>query len=246
MLKMRWKTLEEIKYSLSEANKIAIISCDFCANLCDTGGRRGIRYFSDILEGWGKEVVLGKSIIPCCSEAVMSLAFRFYGKSLSSADMLVVLSCPTGLKAASLCEPILPLYCPLEVDGGVMITCREDSTLASSICSACGHCVISHTGGICPLSGCPSGQLYGPCDNYPLRGTKCSVDPELHCIWKEIERKGDMAALRVLKELHDNQDNARLPGPDSPATPPVLKKLAGWTIARISAAGALRAFRYLK
>ena len=246
MLKTRWKSAEEIRYSLREAKKVAIISCDFCANLFDTGGTRGVRYFTQVLEDWGKEVVFSKSIIPGCSESVMSRAFSFYTEPLSKADTLVILSCPSGVKAASLCEPGLPLYCPLEVEGGIMITTRDESTLAGSICSACGHCVISYTGGICPLSSCPSGQHYGPCEHYPRGGTTCSVDPQRSCIWKEIEKHADMDALRVLQQMHENESFTRLPGPGSPALPDVLKRAASWTIARFSAAGGLKAFRYLR
>ncbi len=246
MLKTRWKSAEEIRYSLRDAQKVAIISCDFCANLFDTGGTRGTSYFTQVLEGWGKEVVFAKSVIPGCSESVMSRAFSFYARPLSRADTLVILSCPSGLKAASLCEPALPLYCPLEIAGGIMITAREESALAHSLCSACGHCVISYTGGICPLSGCPSGQHYGPCEHYPRRGTTCSVDPQRSCVWKEIEKKGDLAALAALKEIHEDQGFTRLPGPGTPAVPHVLKRAASWTIARFSAAGGLKAFRYLR
>lgn len=246
MLKTRWKSEDEIRYSLRGSEKVAILSCDFCSSLFDTGGTMGLRYFTRVLEGWGKEVVFTKSLIPCCSESVMSLAFSFYGEQLSEADTLVLLSCPSGVKAASLCEPGLPLYCPLEVEGGIMITSREESTLADSLCMACGHCVLSFTGGICPLSGCPSGQHYGPCENYPRRGNKCTVDPSRPCVWREIERKGDLEALKVLEEMHEKPDFERLPGPDNPPPPRILKRVASWIIARISAAGWIKVFRYLR
>jgi hypothetical protein len=246
VLKTRWKSEEEIRYSLREAKRIALISCDFCSNISDTGSTNGIRYFTRILEGWGKEVVFSKSFIACCSESMMSRALSLYAGQLSRADMLVLLSCPSGFKAASLCDPALPFYCPLEVEGGVIITPHEETAAASGICSACGHCVISYTGGICPLNGCPAGQLYGPCENYPRRGTACTVDPGRPCVWKEIEKKGDMEALQILREMHEDPDFARLPGPGSPAVPPILKRVASWTIARVCGAGTFKLLRFLR
>jgi len=245
MVKIKWKSAREIEYLLSKAERVAVFTCDFCANLSQAGGKRGMAYLRRVLEGWGKEVVLGRSVVPCCSEAVMRQAMRMYGRKLKACDALVVLSCPTGLKTARLCDPDIPLVCPLEAVGGSMITGRDD-LLARSVCSSCDHCVISYTGGICPLSGCPSGQLYGPCENSPKRGDRCTADPGRRCIWKEIEVRGDLEMLRAVERLHGSGETQRLPGPGGGHTPPYLARFASWIIARTGAAGVMRVAGLLK
>ncbi len=53
-------------------------------------------------------------------------------------------------------------------------------------CRACGQCVLSQTGLICPMS-CPKGLRNGPCGG-TLEG-KCEVYPDSECIWVRIHRR---------------------------------------------------------
>ncbi|KAF5424454.1 MAG: hypothetical protein C5S41_05015, partial [Candidatus Methanomarinus sp.] len=41
MQKTEWKSVEEIEFILRDFQKISIISCGACANLCNTGGNAG-------------------------------------------------------------------------------------------------------------------------------------------------------------------------------------------------------------
>lgn len=53
-------------------------------------------------------------------------------------------------------------------------------------CRACGQCVLSQTGLICPMS-CPKGLRNGPCGG-TLEG-ECEVYPNRECVWVRIHRR---------------------------------------------------------
>ncbi|MFV1994704.1 MAG: methylenetetrahydrofolate reductase C-terminal domain-containing protein [Verrucomicrobiales bacterium] len=70
-------------------------------------------------------------------------------------------------------------------------------------CHACGQCVLSKTGLVCPMS-CPKGLRNGPCGG-TLEG-ECEVYPDLECVWVRIHRRTSKGAFS-LPEL--------IPSPDS-------------------------------
>jgi 5,10-methylenetetrahydrofolate reductase len=65
-------------------------------------------------------------------------------------------------------------------------------------CQACGQCVLSQTGLICPMS-CPKGLRNGPCGG-TLHG-ECEVYPDKPCVWVRIHQRvsgGTSEALPLL------------------------------------------------
>jgi len=242
----RWKSAEEIQFSLRDAARVGIISCDICANFCDTGGIKGMRYMKGLLEKWGKTVVMQKCVLGCCSEEIMKQALRIYRKSLLSCDTLVILSCSSGIQNIMLCEPGITVIVALDTVGSEVITRRRDHPTAESICSFCGRCVLAYTGGICPIDQCPEGRLYGPCDEHPEAGGWCVVDPRRKCVWNEIEARWDTADLQEIRRLREEGEGGELCGPAAEIAPPVLRKMLGWIAVRLSQADLGTFFGWIK
>lgn len=230
MQKTKWKPIEEIKYSLGNARKVAILSCGICANLCNTGGKIGIKVLKGLLEEWGKKVIFARSVMGCCPEEIVRQALRVYRKPISRSDILLILSCSSGVKAAFLCDPGVPVVGVLDSIGSLLVS-RQDNLITSSICTSCGTCVISYTGGICPRAECPEKKKYGPCGKFPGEGSKCTVEPDRDCVWKEISKIGDVNALKQLSQLHKDGGEEPL-SPRVKLTPGFLRKLTGWVAAR--------------
>ena len=227
MIKTKWKPKDEIRYSLKNAKKISILSCGACANLCDTGGTIGMNFLKDLLKEWGKEVVFSRCIIVCCSDETMKQTLRINRGPIFRSNALVIISCAAGVKSAYMCEPGIPVVAVLDTVGTIPIT-RQDNPVARSICTSCGHCVITYTGGICPLSECPAKQKYEPCKEAPKNGTQCAVNPHQNCVWKEIAKRGDLTALKELRQIHKAEEGKRLSPTAGKASPPFLRKLSGW------------------
>jgi hypothetical protein len=231
-----WKSAGELQFALKDASRVGIISCDICANFCDTGGARGVRYMKGLLEKWGKTVVMGKSVLGCCSEGIVKEALRTYRRPLSKCEALVVLSCSAGVQNIMSCDPGIKVVGALDTMGSEVITGRRDDPEASSICSFCGQCVIPYTGGICPVYGCPEGRIYGPCEAYEEAGGMCVLDTSRRCVWKEIEARWDEEALREVRRLREEGDVTELRTPPAGKTPPVLGRILSWVVVRLSEA----------
>lgn len=231
MIKSTWKPAEEIRLSLRGAGRVTVISCGTCASLSDTGGERGIRFLEGLCKAWGVEVIASRCLAACCPEEAMRQVLKKYEKHISRSDALVMLCCSGGVKSAFLCAPGVPIVAALDTVGSVPVS-HSDDLVARSTCYYCDHCVLTFTGGICPLSECPAKKLFGPCGKYPPQGGRCEVDPARDCIWIEIEKRGDLEALRRLEELH------ALGMPERPLlsgqkpSPAFLRSTAGWAVSR--------------
>jgi len=233
MIKSEWKSYKEIKFILGDARKISILSCGACANLIDTGGSIGISILKDITKQMNKEVTFSKCILACCIEEVMRQALKNYNKYITESDVLVILSCSSGLKLAYLCSPKIRTISVLDsVETSPLIT-QHDDVIIKTVCSLCGHCVINYTGGICPINLCPVKSKYGPCSKSSKESRQCSIKPEIECIWKEIEQKGDFQSLQKLREIHEFEGDAKYLPSRKRHTPTVLRKLVGLLSARL-------------
>jgi len=205
MIKTRWKSRAELEHALRNTKRVAIFSCGTCANIIDTGGLVGIDVMKKLLKDLGKEVVLTEVVFACCAEELMRPTFNIHHKALARCDAMVILSCAGGIKAANICSPGVPVIAALDTLGSAPVS-FQDSPVTRSICTTCGHCVLSFTGGICPISECPTKRKYGPCDKAPKEGTVCGVVPEKDCVWIEIAKRGDLKALEELARIHKKDE----------------------------------------
>ncbi len=234
MNKTVWKSKSEISYLLNDYQNIAILSCGTCANLSYTGGKTGIKALKGYLGETGKKISLSKVILACCPEEIMRQALKQSRKALSRSDALIVLSCAAGIKSANACRPGPPVISILDSVGSAAVSC-SDPLLAQSLCTGCGHCVLTYTAGICPVSECPSKSRYGPCKLFPQKGLPCPIHGEKECIWHAIEsRNGSIRLLNGLKEYHNRNSRKDLLeiAPEHKKSP-LWKKFFAWHAARI-------------
>ncbi|MFP4474535.1 MAG: methylenetetrahydrofolate reductase C-terminal domain-containing protein [Desulfatibacillaceae bacterium] len=217
MLLTEWKPEAEIRRALGDSKRVVVLSCAVCANLCGTGGARGLKRARRMLAGWGIRTVRGREVLPCCSEKVMREAVARY-VSPKRCDALVILACAGGIKAAHLAAPGVPIVGALNSLGSGVIS-DSDDPVATGVCSGCGHCVLTHTAGICPVHACPQKRMYGPCKKAPDQPGPCAVREDLPCAWAIIRaRGGDMEALAWLASFHKTGE--------PPACPPAATRPA--------------------
>ncbi len=233
MVRSQWKSLNEIRRSLETARTVSILSCAGCANICGTGGAGGIKTIKPLLEEWGKQVALAKVALFCCSEETVRQALRPHRKNLRRSDALIVLSCSSGVKSTFLNRPGIPVVAVLDTVGTSPIT-RQEETIARGACTGCGHCVITYTGGICPIAHCPSMRKYEPCPKRPENAERCVVRADRPCVWTEIAGRGDVAALKALGEAHRAQGGhtEELTSCQDPLARRPARTFTGWLLAR--------------
>jgi hypothetical protein len=229
-----FKSDEELLFLLKDMERVAVFSCNVCANLNGTGGPRGLALMEKRLASFGKTIVKARTVNICCSEEIMRQAIRFHLAPVrESCDGLIMLSCAGGVKTAFLCEPGVPVVTALDSMGSGTIS-RQESPIVKSRCVACGQCVISYTGGICPVSECPAKKKYGPCKKAPLSEEEpCAVLTDRPCVFREIQKRGNLTLLKELEAIHQHPGVDRVPPAGKKPTPPRVRALCGWFMARI-------------
>lgn len=232
MIKTKWKPDHELEHSLNCFNRVSILSCGLCASLCDTGGTIGMRAMEAFLRQRGKTVILAKIVLSCCSEEIMRQAVKRHHRSISKSDALVILACGAGVKSAHMVGVDVPIIGALDTIGNTPIT-RQTGVLAESICTTCGQCVVSYTGGICPVAECPLHLKYGPCERFDETDEPCVVDTLRCCVWKEISRRVNMGELAKLQEVHKSKYRGVSTILASSRAHSWVRRASGWLMARL-------------
>jgi len=193
-----WKPEKEIRRSLDGAEHIAVLSCNGCAEQCGTGGQKGINDLAALLHGWGKQIVVTRLVEECCDEGMLQQALGEIPGELKKCDALILICCAAGIKAAFLCQPQAAIRSVLDTLGGGAYSTTTNA-VTESLCKGCGACVISCTGGICPVSACPASRKYSPCKSSPEQDGPCCIRAEIPCAWRQIDPLADRDALEGLR-----------------------------------------------
>ncbi|TCK06384.1 methylenetetrahydrofolate reductase C-terminal domain-containing protein [Phorcysia thermohydrogeniphila] len=125
-------------------------------------------------------------------------------EGLSKADVILSLACGAGtqLIAENVDIPVITGVTTL------FIGAEREGRFFNEYCIACGDCIISDTGGICPIARCPKSLTNGPCGG-AIEG-QCEVDKELPCIWYRIaERMKKIGTFNRLKETVPLKDYSK-------------------------------------
>lgn len=227
----RFKPREELALALQGRQRVAVFACTVCANFSRTGGHAGLRYMRGVLRDLGKEIVVARCITGCCLESIVRAAFERALPSVAHrCDALVMLSCSSGVKTACLLSPGIPVIAACDSLGSRPVSLRTDS-VCDTLCSGCGRCVLSYTGGICPRQTCPRSP-FGPCAAAPLdrEESACAAFPLNTCVWKEIvARGGNLQALAGLKAMTLPAVVTRRD--DTPPRHPVMARCFAWVLA---------------
>lgn len=195
MVTVKLKPLEEIFSSLSNYKKVYVIGCQLGSARCKNGGLREAYRIAGYLELKGFKVVGVKS--PggtCVLDRIDHSTKSIIREAEETADVILSLSCGAGTQ-------LIAENVNIPVKTGVttlFIGAEREGRYFEEYCIACGDCVISDTGGICPIARCPKSLTNGPCGG-AIAG-KCEVDPSLPCIWYRIAQKmeqlGELDKLR--------------------------------------------------
>ncbi len=195
MVVVRLKSLEEILKLISEFDQVTIFGCELGSGRCKQGGLEEARKLSDLLKIKGKRITEVKSIGgTCIVEKVEKVNFK-------ETDVILSLACGAGTQVIAELTDI-PVVTGVDT---LFIGADEKGKVFKEYCIACGDCIISSTGGICPVARCPKSLVNGPCGG-AVDG-KCEVDPEIPCIWYEIaermEKIGTLSNLKMDSSFRD-------------------------------------------
>ncbi len=100
---------------------------------------------------------------------------------------------------------------------------NRDVGLWEERCRACQDCLLSLTGGICPVTLCPKGMVNGPCGG--TNQGKCETDPQRDCAWTLIYQRLDgLGRLDNLNPIQGPRDNGSRNQPGRQVHPAYLRR----------------------
>ncbi len=176
------KNIQELKEALAPYERILVLGCGTCVTVCLAGGEREVGMISSALriafrvDGSEHEIDEATIERQCENEFIEEVL-----DEVGRADAVLSLACGAGVQAIAERYPDKPIFAGLDTK---FIGILEDQGVWAEKCSACGECVLSSYGAVCPVTRCSKGQLSGPCGG--SRDGRCEVSPDIPCAWQLI------------------------------------------------------------
>lgn len=176
------KPLDEILTSLKGYRKILAVGCGSCVTVCLSGGDREAvhlaRELSRTKHYTDDPPVVDATTIErqCEKDFILS-----YLKIPEGTEAILSLACGAGVQTmASVFEP-LPVIPALNT---TFLGASNEPGVWEEMCRGCGDCMLSFTGGICPVARCAKSLFNGPCGG--SQGGSCEIREDVPCAWALI------------------------------------------------------------
>jgi ferredoxin len=197
------KPIEEIISSISGYKKVLVLGCGSCVTVCLSGGEREARQLARQLshprhykEGSPKFMV--NSILRQC-ELDLVQAFQEIDPKT---DAVLSLACGAGVQTLADAFDPLPIIPALNT---TFLGASLKPGIWSEMCQGCGNCMLTYTGGICPIARCAKSLLNGPCGG--SQNGACEIDQHTPCAWALIYyRLKKQNKLHLINKLQPLQD----------------------------------------
>jgi hypothetical protein len=99
---------------------------------------------------------------------------------------------------------------PLPVVPGLNTTffgASDEAGVWREVCRGCGDCMLSVTGGICPVARCAKSLFNGPCGG--SKGGRCEIYTDSPCAWAliyyRLKKQGKLDLLHAVRGPRDWQ-----------------------------------------
>lgn len=191
MIISRQKPLNDILHLLDGLTRIFLVGCAKCATVCKSGGEEEVWQMQEALASAGKDITGSIVIDEACHMLRVQRDFRAKQALLEGAEAILAMACGAGVQSVAGAAAV-PTVAAL--DTLFLGNIRRFGHFEQR-CSLCGDCMLSATGGLCPVTLCPKGLLNGPCGGMD-NGT-CEVDAEKDCAWCLIYRMAGADAPAV-------------------------------------------------
>ncbi|RLC06010.1 MAG: hypothetical protein DRH90_04525 [Deltaproteobacteria bacterium] len=191
------KPIEEIIEDIKNHEKVLILGCNECVTVCEAGGKKEVGILASALRMYflnqGKEMKIDEETLErqCDHEYLEEIR-----NVVDQYDAIVSIACGVGVQFAAEKYHSTPIYPGVNT---CFMGVTEERGLWTERCQGCGQCILSRTGGICPVSRCAKRIMNGPCGG-SSKGM-CEINKELVCAWQLIVER--LKALDRFEEYED-------------------------------------------
>jgi len=198
------KPLDTLLEDLKDDRKVFVLGCGGCAEGSGTGGPEQVREMVDRLNEAGRTVVGHLVVDFLCNKALVGSRLARRVEDLREVDSLVVMTCGIGVQAVArmVDKPVRAALDTISMGG------FQGSWPSEERCLECGDCLLSYTGGICPITTCSKSLVNGICGG--SNDGMCEVAPTKPCGWTMIyERCRERGQLDRLREFLAARDHTK-------------------------------------
>jgi ferredoxin len=191
------KPIEEIIEDIKAHEKVLVLGCNECVTVCEAGGKKEVGILASALRMYflnqGKEMKIDEETLErqCDHEYLEEIR-----DSIDQYDAVVSVACGVGVQFMAEKYHSTPIYPGVNT---CFMGATEERGLWTERCQGCGQCILSRTGGICPVSRCAKRVMNGPCGG-SSKGM-CEINKELVCAWQLIVER-----LKALDRFDEYED----------------------------------------
>ena len=197
------KPIDQIVESISGFRNVLILGCGSCVTVCLSGGDREtiqlakelshIRYYKDNPPNFQTHTIERQ-----CEKDLIDT----YLDVPDDTDAILSVACGAGV------QTVADVHDTLTVIPGLNTTflgAVDTPGVWGEKCKGCGDCILTLTGGICPVSRCAKRLFNGPCGG--SQGGHCEVHQDIPCAWALIYyRLKKQDKLHLLTEICPPRD----------------------------------------
>jgi ferredoxin len=191
------KPIEEIIEDIKDHKTVLILGCNECVTVCEAGGKKEVGILASALRMYflnqGQEMKIDEQTLErqCDHEYLEEIR-----NVVDQYDAIVSIACGVGVQFTAEKYHSTPIYPGVNTS---FMGVTEERGLWSERCQGCGQCILSRTGGICPVSRCAKRVMNGPCGG-SSKGM-CEINKELVCAWQLIVER-----LKALDRFDEYED----------------------------------------
>jgi ferredoxin len=203
MIVGKLKPFEEILSSVKEFRNVLILGCGSCVSVCLSGGDREARALARELSNAdlpqeNARTLRVETFLRLCERDLVKAELRIPPDT----EAILTLACGAGAQTLSAVFDKLPVIPALNTS---FLGALDEPGTWREKCAGCGDCVLTSTGGICPIARCAKRLLNGPCGG-SSKG-KCEIDPGVDCAWQLIiDRLTALDRLDEYEKIHPAKD----------------------------------------
>jgi len=176
------KPIEEIIEDIKDHRNILVLGCNECVTVCEAGGKKEVGILASALRMYflnqGSEKKIDERTLErqCDHEYLEEIR-----TVVDQYDAIVSIACGVGVQFTAEKYLSTPVYPGVNT---CFMGATEERGVWTERCQGCGQCILSRTGGICPVSRCAKRVMNGPCGG--SSNGMCEVSKDLVCAWQLI------------------------------------------------------------
>lgn len=188
---------------LKPYKQVLVLGCGGCVTVCLTGGEKQAEELASQLRLASKNKKMDIKVEYDCITRQCDREFTENLKeSPDKYDCVLSMACGVGVQFMSQLYPDVPF---LPAMNTTFYGANIDLGIWEEYCHGCGDCLLSLTGGICPIARCSKNLVNGPCGG--TNDGKCEISSDMDCAWyliyERLKEKGRLDEFRKIQPPKD-------------------------------------------